>query len=495
MEELIVSEHVDSAEENLRNNVQTVFESVGELKDKLIQVAAVAYGSGATEGANGGEGHIGVVGGKVVKFNTKKAEYRNEAYKQSEHYEAMLESSSKFRERVMELASATLQAHMTRAFDELGGRLVEVKNGKVDEKVENQIEKTHNDIIAKTQDLKAKGRVMFTRKDAAEWVTFICRSVKAFTGMDIENEVWGAAKKLAKKSHGDTQAQFAQAVEFQRKVTDMKTERNIAGKVVAAATAAAKSSEVVDGVEMTPPRVTGSAESGTRCSFDDYSSNQKFFYAKKTASAVDHSDALRYDRLYRIHNAISAMVDTTIDNLPRNCGVEELLSYRMPPGARRKTNKFAADEFLRRMGKYERENVLIEAGRKGFKGMSEKNYTHILTKLRDHFYSIAKKTGPIAAGTDPHKDVPQAIARELCWRIVLFLDEQISQSGMRITNRYTWEKSDNNPNQDINQIPRNELDAFWKRNLALDFNRPLGGQDYEGHHFWNNSYHNGEIIV
>lgn len=495
MEELIISTCSEHQSRVLRDNIQSAFESVGELKDKLIQVATMAYGSGATEGANGGEGHIGVVGGKVVKFNTKKAEYRNEAYKQSEHYEEMLESSCKLRERMLELASAALQGHMTRAYDELGGRLIEVKNGEVDDKVENQLDATHTAIITKTRDEKAKGRVEFRRKDAAEWVTFICRSVKVFTGIDIESEVWGAAKKLAKKSHGDTQAQFAQAVEFQKKVTEMKTNRNIAGLVVSAATAAAKNSEFVDGEEKTPLRVTGYAENGTRCSFEDYSADQKFFYAKKTARTVDHCDALRYDRLHRIYNAISAMVDTTIENLPRDCGVEELLSYQMPPGTHRKGNKFAGREFMRRLGKYERKNVLIEAGKKGFKGMSEKNYKHILMKLRDHFYAISKKTGPIAAGSCSNKDVPQAIARELCGRIVLFLDEQISQSGMRITNRYTWEKSASNPNQDINQIPRNELDAFWKKNLALDFKRPLGGQDFEKYHFWDNSYHSGEIIV
>ena len=63
MEYLGDSVVMDSVEINLQNNVQPVFESVRELKDKLIQVATVAYGSGVTEGANGGEGHIGVVGG------------------------------------------------------------------------------------------------------------------------------------------------------------------------------------------------------------------------------------------------------------------------------------------------------------------------------------------------------------------------------------------------------------------------------------------------
>ncbi len=47
---------------------------INGLMADLTEVAAMAYGSGIGEGIKGGQGHIGVLNGKVIKFNTKSAE-------------------------------------------------------------------------------------------------------------------------------------------------------------------------------------------------------------------------------------------------------------------------------------------------------------------------------------------------------------------------------------------------------------------------------------
>lgn len=47
---------------------------INGLMSDLTEVAAMAYGSGIGEGVNGGKGHIGMLNGKVIKFNTKSSE-------------------------------------------------------------------------------------------------------------------------------------------------------------------------------------------------------------------------------------------------------------------------------------------------------------------------------------------------------------------------------------------------------------------------------------
>ncbi len=47
-------------------------------RQRLIEVANMAYGSGRSEGAKGGEGNIGILNGQVVKFNTHWSERRGE---------------------------------------------------------------------------------------------------------------------------------------------------------------------------------------------------------------------------------------------------------------------------------------------------------------------------------------------------------------------------------------------------------------------------------
>ena len=73
--------------------------SVSALMSKLTDVASMAYGSGIGEGIKGGAGHIGVINGKVVKFNTKSAE-RKALNQTSETYRQMMEASDVLRDRL-----------------------------------------------------------------------------------------------------------------------------------------------------------------------------------------------------------------------------------------------------------------------------------------------------------------------------------------------------------------------------------------------------------
>ena len=73
--------------------------SLNLLMGNLTEAAAMAYGSGVGEGIKGGKGHIGVLNGKVVKFNTKLAERRN-LQAGSEVYGEMMKASDNLRCRL-----------------------------------------------------------------------------------------------------------------------------------------------------------------------------------------------------------------------------------------------------------------------------------------------------------------------------------------------------------------------------------------------------------
>lgn len=69
---------------------------------RLNSIARLAYGSGIGEGESGGKGNIGLVGDKVVKFNTKKGERDNLAHinKDSFVYTNMKESCDALRQEL-----------------------------------------------------------------------------------------------------------------------------------------------------------------------------------------------------------------------------------------------------------------------------------------------------------------------------------------------------------------------------------------------------------
>lgn len=86
--------------------------SVSAAMGNIREVAAMAYGSGLFEGASGGKGHIGVLNGKVIKFNTHSSERDavEKMHSQGEDYEQMLAASDKLRVSLVESLKTVLVA-------------------------------------------------------------------------------------------------------------------------------------------------------------------------------------------------------------------------------------------------------------------------------------------------------------------------------------------------------------------------------------------------
>ena len=79
---------------------QDVRKTVNSIIGDLTEIATMAHGSGLLEGSRGGKGHVGVLNGKVIKFNTKLSERRN-LQKAGADYEAMMQTCDDLRERLM----------------------------------------------------------------------------------------------------------------------------------------------------------------------------------------------------------------------------------------------------------------------------------------------------------------------------------------------------------------------------------------------------------
>lgn len=471
MEELIVSTNLDSAEVKLKENQAFGAQSVEKLKGQLIEIASVAYGSGATEGKSGGEGHIGLVGGRVVKFNTHRSEYKGN-FAAAQNYDKMLASSRKLRGRLLELAAAVLQGKM------LGWAEA------VSEQDDSTVKRMHKTVIEMSEDEKAKTGVL-NRTRAAELVTFICREIKAFTGKDIEDEVWGAAKKFAKNTRNveNTQDLFAEELKTENGLVSVKCQKRTVGneeltlvdEVIRAANQAGKDGPKVDGIEKVPPLHTFErvVNGKTVYGFDDFVNAGYQVSRVKTVKQGDYFDALRYDRLFRVHNAVSAMVKVMTDRFG-DCGLEKLFGYTESADPQSGV-KSAESEFVRRMTARLRKDVLKNGLGEGFHGMSEKDYRHILKKLRDHFENVANRSDGAIAGDTPEKAAIRATARELSGRIANFLDQQIGESGMILTNSYMFYNNNLNGEAGAVASVNNENQAEkWKLSLQLRVNPQVG---------------------
>lgn len=472
MEELIVSTNLDSAEVKLKENQAFGAQSVEKLKGQLIEIASVAYGSGATEGKSGGEGHIGLVGGRVVKFNTHRSEYKGN-FAAAQNYDKMLASSRKLRGRLLELAAAVLQGKM------LGWAEA------VSEQDDSTVERMHKTVIEMSEDEKAKTGVL-NRTRAAELVTFICREIKAFTGKDIEDEVWGAAKKFAKNTRNveNTRDLFAEELKAENDLVSVKCQKRKVGndeltlvdEVIQAANKAGKDGPEVNGIEKVPPlrKFERIINGKTVYGFEDFVNAGYQVSRAKTVRQEDYFDALRYDRLFRVHNAVSAMIKVMTDRFG-DCGLEKLFGYTESADPQNGV-KPAESEFERRMTARLRKNVLIKGGGfEDFHGMSEKDYRHILKKLRDHFENVANRSDGVIAGDTPEKAAIRATARELCGRIANFLDQQIGESGMILTNSYMFYNNNLNGEAGAVASVNNENQAEkWKLSLQLRVNPQVG---------------------
>lgn len=93
------SESMVFAQRDANNQGVAKEKSLNLLMGNLTEAAAMAYGSGIGENIKGGAGHIGVLNGKVVKFNTKFAE-RRALDKGSETYGEMMKTCDNLRNRL-----------------------------------------------------------------------------------------------------------------------------------------------------------------------------------------------------------------------------------------------------------------------------------------------------------------------------------------------------------------------------------------------------------
>lgn len=165
----------------------------------LIQIAANAYGNGAFEGRSGGEGHIGLIGDEVVKFNTHSGEYSEgglEALKTGNPglYNAMMASS-------------------TRLGVKLRGLLDDAILLFLQDKVNLTTEQQHI-ISAMRMEMRAicNGQELLTRKNAVEFLSMIFEITNLADRQEIEQIVWQEAERIAPKLStekiGDTRALF-----------------------------------------------------------------------------------------------------------------------------------------------------------------------------------------------------------------------------------------------------------------------------------------------
>ncbi len=151
--------------------------SLSSAVGELTEVAAMAYGSGIFEGAGGGKGHIGLLNGKVIKFNTHSNE-RDAVEKmgaQGEAYAKMLEASDKLRISLVNSLNAVL-------FATKGGRFKDEKTSQshIISKVAEHLglkTKTDNGNVSfasnNVENVMQENRGLLTRTAAAKVVTLV----------------------------------------------------------------------------------------------------------------------------------------------------------------------------------------------------------------------------------------------------------------------------------------------------------------------------------
>ncbi len=156
---------------------------------QLAEIAKMAYGSGLLEGTRGGAGNIGVIGGRVIKFNTHASERKD-----LKVTEAMKESCNALR---FTLASLARKAY---AGKEDAARLRSVM-----QKLGLNAEGTH----------VAGPRTLLERKVVAS-------VVKELAGKMKEDHVWDEAKKNAGElASTGVQTTFGEVRDAARKASGM----------------------------------------------------------------------------------------------------------------------------------------------------------------------------------------------------------------------------------------------------------------------------------
>ena len=215
----------------------------------LTEVAAMAYGSGIGEGVKGGKGHIGILNGKVIKFNTSAKEY---THKTDKVYSQMMASSNALRIYLLEMgnkantitdgseANRLHAKHNDIAFQDFIRKLHDILG--VESQEDGDKIKARHDDVGKV--ILKKGEGLLTRKAAAKAVTLIRDYLRKTTETFSESQlallnkydpgkyqnhdlnVWRRVKAMGDLSSHGARDGFAQALAAQRRGGIMDANRN-----------------------------------------------------------------------------------------------------------------------------------------------------------------------------------------------------------------------------------------------------------------------------
>lgn len=379
-----------------------------QAKTDLTSIAAMAYGSGLTEGRSGGEGHIGMIGNRVVKFNTHGNEYGK----------GSLDSLQK--------ADFSLFSQMMTSSDVLRAKLQEIKNSVCKNGVGDFDKLSHTlDEVLDKDNAKWSDNGLLKRKAVAKAVT----EINKFLGGRTNEEVWGGVENIKKslqtRDIADTRALFKQAGGVEAQVEELKAN---AAAALKAGTKLRVSQDVVSAgqnafdvyqkkTQIGRPGFRAERDSGGKWSmvhytrenqqttFDGYGLDKDWFVSKE-----DFTNMLRYDRLCAINEGVKAMIQAADKSFP-DCELDQFFGYDQGK---------VFDDMVKGL---DRKSVAKgkEKGGTSYFAVDEKNYGVALRKLQEHFMKVASRpvADEAALGTD--KSVARAAARELSRQIVVFL--------------------------------------------------------------------------
>lgn len=387
-----------------------------QAKTDLTSIAAMAWGSGLTEGRSGGEGHIGMIGNRVVKFNTHGNEYGK----------GSLDSLQK--------ADFSLFSQMMTSSDVLRAKLKEIKNSVCKNGVGDFDRLSHTlDEVLDKDNAKWSDNGLLKRKAVAKAVT----EINKFLGGRTNEEVWGGVENIKKslqtRDIADTRALFKQAGGVQAQVEELKAN---AAAALKAGTKWRVSQDVVSAgqnafdvyqkkTQIGRPGFRAERDSGGKWSmvhytrenqqttFDGYGLGKDWFVSKE-----DFTDMLRYDRLRAINEGVKAMIQAAEESFP-GCELNQFMGYGQGQ---------VFDDVVKGL---DRKSVAKgkEKGGTSYFAVDEKNYGVALRKLQEHFMKVASRpvADEAALGTD--KSVARAAARELSRQIVVFLKRLVENTS------------------------------------------------------------------
>ena len=380
---------------------------INQVKVELTSIAAMAYGSGLTEGRSGGEGHIGMIGNRAVKFNTHANEYGKNSLatlekENVELFKQMVDSSDALRDKLRQIGNAIKEAgkgdygNLTAVLDE----------------------------VLDKENAKWSDNGVLKRKAVAKAVT----EINKFLGGTANEEVWGGVENIRKslqtRDIDDTRELFKQAAATGE--ADLVSEPQKGKKKEVIAKVYAKAQERIGwhhtGGAIHRPHCRGERDShgvwqqvndtsgkapfeGYGFGYEDPDGHRVYSYVGKE----DFQKALLYDRLVAIDAIVRGMIKIMGGECFKDCNLKDFFGY----------GNGAFDDIVKGLHRKS-----VDLGTKSCFAVDEKNYVAALRKLQDHFMKVASRQGVDNGEISNEERVAQSMARELCMKIVAFLKRQ-----------------------------------------------------------------------